>query len=291
MVDYIDLRDEDFPVTCRLQRLRAVEPHYHDDHIVIMFVLRGSVSLHTGNVHCKLKEDELAFLNAEEIHYTEEEVDNEILVAHIKTAGNYYCNSKVFGKGQLAELKEQLLMLTYFYYMDELIEEDLYMKICNQIVELVNSLFKLSENRLVEYIVTNFHRHITSQYIGEKLGINGKRLTVLLQNDGAGSLTGFVAYLRCRAADKMILNTDMQVKRICRLAGFTSERSFIRDYKAYSGKTPLQQRKLYKELCRHKFYRVKDCTPYHITETIRQYTGKLHIRIFLDKAKEQGQSH
>ena len=287
MIDYVYLSDEKLSVSCKVQRLRAVEPHYHVDRIVLLLVLEGTLNLHAGSVHRILSEGEFAFVNMGEIHYTEETQGNKVLVVHVTALDGYYKNSKVFGAEQLMELKEKLLMLSYFYYMEELIEENEYERICGEITETIKEIFAVSEEQLVKNICLNFHKKITVESVGEKVGFNGRKVTSCLQKDELGGFFRYLMFIRCKAADKLILETNMKIKKISEITGFSSVRSFIREYTAYTGRTPLQQRKFYKEACKHKFNRINEMAPRYIASEICRYVGRLCISRCLEALKQR----
>lgn len=283
MVDKVYLNEESMPLKFQFCKLRAVAPHYHEDQIVIMIVLRGKVKLHAGSLHRKLGEGEMAFINAGEVYYTEKEIENEIMVVHIKTNDKIYKKSCAFSKSECTGLKLNIMALANIYYMNELVEEDLYIKACQKILKIIDDIFAVSVRSLVEYINIDFQRRLTVADVENATGMNGRSVTAALKREEFGCFLDCLNYVRCTAADRMLLGSKIKVNEIATRNGFSSVRSFIRDFTAYSGRTPLQQRKFYKEISKHKFNRIVELPQHYTLQEIRRYVGDLYISMWMEK--------
>lgn len=281
MIDFVNLNDAAFPLTCQILELRAVAPHYHDNLVVLVIVLEGKVVLHAGGLHRELKEGEMAFINTGEVHYTEDGRNNKVLVVHADAKGDFYRNSCAFEKSEYADLKINLLSITYAYYMDELIDENEYRIICDNIAEMIKSTFNISAKKLAGHIQNNYMHRMSGIDVADATGLNSKAITAMLKKEGLGTFSDYLRYVRCTVADKLLVTSKIKINVISDLAGFSSVRSFIRDFTVYSGRTPLQQRKYYKEISKHKFNRTMDVPNHQKVEILCQYAGNLYMRGYL----------
>ena len=286
MIDFIELNEESFPIDCRLQKIKSVQPHFHSDCMVLMYVLRGQFEIHSGDFRKKAEPGDLIFINPGEVHYTSGGIENEVLVAHIKTGNNEcFSRKKTYNEEHINLLKMYLLALIYLYNMEELIEEFDYMNICCKTCELVKKIFGIDTDRCLKvhptevycYISKNYYKNITAENVADYFNISTKHLLTLIRYCGAEKFSELISDIRCREADQLLLETDSKIQTIAKKCGFLSMSVFIKKYKAFSGNTPLQQRKCYTELSKHIFNRVKDCPQYYTIESSKKYLGELCV--------------
>lgn len=90
-----------------------------------------------------------------------------------------------------------------------------------------------------EYIHANFSDPMIGLYsISDTLGISNTYLsTVFKKNYGTG-VAQYINLLRIEKAKKLILNTELSVKEIASLVGFSSDVTFIRVFKQFENTTP-----------------------------------------------------
>ena len=286
MIDYITLDELSFPIDCRLQKIKSVQPHFHNDCVVLMFILKGEFEVHSANLHKTTEAGDLIFINSGEVHYTSGGIENEVLVAHMKIGNNEtFSRRNIYDEEIMNSLKLHLLALTYLKNMEEMVEELDYMNLCRKTCELIKTLFLLDTDKCQKvhakevycYICKKYYKNITAEKVAEYFSISTKHLLTLIRCCGAESFSELLSYIRCREADKLLLETDFKIQTIAQKCGFLSMSMFIKKYKIFSGNTPLQQRKHYKERSKHIFNRVRDYPQYYTTENIIKYLGELCI--------------
>jgi len=291
MIDYVNYKADEMPVTCKLQKLRDVQPHYHDDYVVLIYVLDGQLEIYSGGSHSKMKAGDLFFVNRREVHYTVNGSDNSVVVAHVKVQEKEcYIRKKECFSEALKDLKKYLLALTYLENTERLIEESEYVKLCEKVTSLVKTIFyvkapeksRVDVNDVCRYLQEHYIKKFSPEKISDVLGITSIHLTNLLKYSGAGTFMEYLSYIRCREAECLLLDTNLSVQKIAGRCGFSSVQIFIRKYKTFSGRTPLQQRKYYKEISKHKFNRIKDYPSYYTMERITRCLGELCINSILD---------
>ncbi len=292
MIDYVNLKAEDMTVTCKLQKLKDVPPHYHDDYVTLLYVLDGQLEVFSGSFHLKMKAGDFTFINKREVHYTVNGIDNNVIVAHIKVKENSFYSRK---ENYLPnELERYILALAYLENSDLLVEENEYMELCAKVTSLIEQIFvikapeksRVNVKEVCRYLHNNYAKKISLEEMSVTLGISPIHLTNLLKNAGAGTFSEYLSDIRCREAECLLLNTDLSVQKIADRCGFSSVQTFIKTYKNFSGRTPLQQRKHYKELLKHKFNRIRDCTSYYAVERITRCLGELSIKSILEGVRK-----
>lgn len=95
---------------------------------------------------------------------------------------------------------------------------------------------------LVEYINRNITEEITLSDIASELGYNPNYLSRKIQEIFGMNLCNLIANIRADKAKYLLYETNKTGLEICYECGFGSERSFHRQFKAITGKTPKEYR-------------------------------------------------
>ena len=99
---------------------------------------------------------------------------------------------------------------------------------------------------VVSYIRENLTENITLSEIAKKLGYNPNYLSKCISNIFGSNLCTLIANIRVDKARHLLYETDKTGLEICYECGFGSERSFHRQYKAITGRTPKEYRNMLK---------------------------------------------
>lgn len=76
--------------------------------------------------------------------------------------------------------------------------------------------------------------------LAELLGVSGVTLAVKFKNSMEISPSSYMTIMRMEQAKKLLRETNMQVKEVSQAVGYGDARVFMRRFKKYTGKTPLQ---------------------------------------------------
>jgi AraC-like DNA-binding protein len=79
--------------------------------------------------------------------------------------------------------------------------------------------------------------------ISEELGVSNSYLSTTFKNTYGIGVIKYINKLRIKLAKDLILNTDMNIKKVAIAVGFSSDISFIRVFKKYEKRTPNTLRK------------------------------------------------
>ena len=148
--------------------------------------------------------------------------------------------------GFLSDSPDRLLLIHSKYISDILYEiliersrlrESNYIT-CNCIYRIKHDFdCKYTDNITLEYLEQKYHisrYHICREFI--------KRFHM--------SPIKYLNYRKIEAAKEALVNTDKKVVEIGRMVGFENPNNFIRNFKKYTGVTPLEYRKRFFEGCR-----------------------------------------
>lgn len=98
---------------------------------------------------------------------------------------------------------------------------------------------------VVSYIRENLTDNITLPSIAKSLGYNPNYLSKCISDIFGTNLCSLVANIRVDKSRYLLLETDKTGLEICYECGFGSERSFHRQFKAVTGRTPMEYRNMF----------------------------------------------
>ena len=98
---------------------------------------------------------------------------------------------------------------------------------------------------VVSYIRENLTENITLSQIAKTLGYNPNYLSQCISDVFGTNLCSLIANIRVDKARYLLFETDKTGLEICYECGFGSERSFHRQFKAITGRTPKEYRNFF----------------------------------------------
>lgn len=97
---------------------------------------------------------------------------------------------------------------------------------------------------IVEYITEHLTENITLEAIARSLSYTPNYLSARIKEIFGMNLCSLIASIRCDKARYLLHETDKTGAEICYECGFGSERSFLRQFKATTGRTPKEYRSI-----------------------------------------------
>lgn len=251
-----------------------------------MFCLSGEATVYLKGRAEKMYKGKILMINRGEVHSAEADSDNIILVAHIRISRKVTMKNETISAEKMEELADRLMVLTFLYSADEIIDDEEYWKMCMDIVDFTEKHFKVevkgSNRSLVsEMIETTRMKHnadISIDSFAKKYGVSTQYLSGLFKKAGVGTYSEYWNDIKCCEADKMVLDSCISISEIAKQCGFSSVKTFIKHYKKYSGKTPLQKRKDYNKIKLPRPGGVVDCVPHVTSELICKTFGAREIK-------------
>lgn len=107
-------------------------------------------------------------------------------------------------------------------------------------------------NRIYQYTLNNFLREITLKEISEIIHMTPHSFCRYFRSRTGKRYSAFLLEIRISHACKLLIETEETVAMICYESGFTNCSNFNRHFKARTGHTPLEYRRLFRKSARHR---------------------------------------
>lgn len=101
-------------------------------------------------------------------------------------------------------------------------------------------------NKVVQYILSNYHRKISLENISNIVGMNVDYIGRIFKKETSMTVTDFIRMVRLKKAKELLLNTDFQIDNIADMVGFSDSFYFSKVMKKSDGLSPNQWRKVAK---------------------------------------------
>ncbi len=102
--------------------------------------------------------------------------------------------------------------------------------------------------KLINYIECNYQNpNLTIDLLSDIIGLSPNYVRTIFKGAVNNSVSGYIAELRFRKAQELLLETEYPANRIAEMVGFQSNSYFYINFKKHTGNTPEQYRKLYKQ--------------------------------------------
>lgn len=105
-----------------------------------------------------------------------------------------------------------------------------------------------SENDLLtdtlKYISENYTTHLTLNSVAKRMGVTHNHLSRVFSEKIPGGFCEYVNALRVQHACELLKNTDLSVYEVLYSSGFSTQRTFYRVFKAKTGTSPKEYKKL-----------------------------------------------
>lgn len=97
------------------------------------------------------------------------------------------------------------------------------------------------------YCQLNLKRKLTISELAETVHINENYLSQFIRKSPYGSFSNMIGYMRCFAAQRLLLTTELSVIEISNQCGFSDDKYFYKHFRLAWGKTPTEHRQWYRE--------------------------------------------
>ena len=131
------------------------------------------------------------------------------------------------------------------------------------------------------YIGTHYTEKISLSTFAESLHFSKTHLASLMKNNLNLTFNESLNYMRCLQAEHLLLTTDKPNPDISNECGFSDTKYFYANFKKWYGRTPLQHKEWYEELCKAPDD-YEEIPPAQLRSFIEEYYCRYHSRKTID---------
>lgn len=267
------------PLCVRLQKIVRQEAHYHDNAIEILFCVKGSVSLRSSHRHVALRAGDVFSMDPGDIHCVYADTDNLVLLLHLNI-DHHFCPKDLISTcflacetqymnslqtGAMYRVKDLMLSLALRAFASEPPSIEM-PDLSHAARELLNTLIRhfdwlsfiwdpIGENtllkerfrRTIQYCLSNYMEKITLSMLAEREHINKNYFSVFLKHTSFNGFNSMLNFIRCDAAERMLLTTEESVVKISNTCGFSDPKYFFKHFKDWWGMTPAKLKGWYRD--------------------------------------------
>ena len=99
-----------------------------------------------------------------------------------------------------------------------------------------------------KYIENNYHNNITLDKIAAEIGFNPAYFSILFKDFFGTNFINYLCNTRIEAAKRLLMDTNIKVTTIYSMVGFSQHSYFAKQFKTYTGYTPIEYRNKYRKL-------------------------------------------
>lgn len=229
------------------------EPHFHGN-LELIYVIDGELQLVINGKEHIMHPGESYLIFPYTIHSFVVDKQTTIWVGVFSDdfVADFYGKNRffVYGKFRFEKSVETFLKEHLFYqgtpdrYM---LKACLYM-VCNECIKNADKEQRNQDSnfaeKVIRYISEHLNEELSMQQLANELNYEYHYFSNLFQQCFSIRFKAFLNMLRFEQACKLLLKNSVKITRICDECGFGSLRNFNRVFKAFSGVTPSQYRKI-----------------------------------------------
>ena len=289
-----------------LKQVQHQEAHYHNNAIEMIFCLKGSISMRSSHRHVTLHEGDVFSIDPGDIHCIYSDTDNIVIFIYINIYESLYpketiyncffaCETQYMSTLQakpMYQVKDILLSVALCLFTGNTLGNFSLNAISDKLVDLLikhfdwlsfiwdpmgeNTLFKQRIDRILDYCLKNYSQKITLSQLAEQEHINSNYFSAFLKKTSFDNFSSMLNFIRCDAAEHLLLTTDRNVIEISELCGFSDPKYFYKHFKDWWHISPAKLRKWYLDYSRTptKEYVFSNDESFSI---IKDYMYKYHL--------------
>lgn len=237
--------------------------HFHDN-VEFMYFIRGNIIFHVGGKDISFHAGDLMICNSRQMHSAqyEEEVEFISIILDIGFTDEFgFTLSEIAFQNKVTNSLIQKVMNEIdaeIVANRELSNHKLNALLQIAVIELLrnhtDSVVECPDDALtakislvkkvMDYLSTNHCKKITLDNIASCVNFNKSYITRIFKQVTKHTIWEHLNLLRCRHANKLLVQTDESIETIARTCGFESTSYFRRTYKEFmGGVTPTDYRK------------------------------------------------
>ena len=257
-------------ITSQIVHVKTIKPHFHENDLEIILVLKGNVDIYKVERHVHLQEGEFTLINRNIVHYLVGQQDAYILTTKIRLS----CFKDIFSRieyveflnnGEYGEYERLLKDRLNAIVVDGVIRNFQYQgfhhlkgeKEFNE-TQLVNFLFssyqlishwkdqeeyldlELQERYyfIVQYILEHMNQKIVVEDILKHIYMNATYFSQFMKKVSGVGFKEFVSYRKLIVAEGLLIKSNMSMVDIASAVGIYDMKSFYNVFKKYFHDSP-----------------------------------------------------
>ena len=267
---------EGTPVGIRASEIRDYPPHWHDQILEVVFVLRGRINLITSFENFAVEAGEFVLINQGEIHHIHGDGDNTVISLYIdlrsfeqyyENIGYIYFSWETFNPGNQQIQDSFRLKKLFLVLMLELGRKrdgcaDTVNRMIRKIVDLLIYRFDIAHyyndrnipreqlhkyHDIVRYLEENYAEKITMEDLAKEEYMGKNYVSQFWKRITEMNFTEFINSRRAEMAERLLLTTDLSMQDVSERCGFSDPKYFYKSFKKWYRCTPSEHRKKYRE--------------------------------------------
>lgn len=271
-IDYIN----NSPIAIEICSIRHTHVHYHSTAVELIYCLEGKVDIRCNHEIVTLEKGQIFTVDFEDVHCLFSDEDNLILIMYIDLKNlqtpwsflqyvYFACEDnscQPYQQGPLQQIKNLVLATAYIYASKGTLSQNEGSLAANKITDILSEYFdwfnyiniypnnndEIRERfqAISAYCRTNLKRKVTIAELAKTVHINENYLSQFIRKSPYGSFSNMMGYIRCFAAQHLLLTTELSVIDISNRCGFSDDKYFYKHFKLAWGQTPKEYRNWFK---------------------------------------------
>lgn len=262
------------PIAIRTYNIDTYEPHYHDDCIELLFVLKGTIRVRSSYDRFYMTKNDFTIINRGDIHYIKGDKDSLVVSLYI----------------QLKAFEEKYNYVSYIYFLCESFNANSVQKKHNpevrklftdivleaakdrkdtdaindkmwQLMDIFVGKYdfahyyngrEIPDNQLQRYyriikeIETNYGEKLDLDYFAQKEFVGKNYISQFWKKVTNMNLTDYINAIRTEKSEKMMLTSENSVNEVSFKCGFSDPKYIYKGFRKWYEKTPSQHKREYK---------------------------------------------
>ena len=268
LYEIIPALDKNFPVKLAIHPFidNGFAPHWHE-HIEVLFFTTGTFQMYCGNEYCDVQENDLVFINSNELHFSVRNENSVFWCMHINpsffkdiSTETILIENVIKEDPYIKELFRQLVdeletrregydmaikSLTYAFMTYVLRHYKKSKKEIGRFKESEARLKQLSE--VFNYISLHYAEKLSTAALAERFFLNEQYLCKIFKQATGQSVIDYINRMRIDKAAVHLEHTTDSATAIAAKVGFDDPNYFSRIFKRYTNMSPREYRKLKKQ--------------------------------------------
>ena len=256
------------PIDVSLSDMRHSHVHYHCSDIELVYCLSGSATIRCNHEEVSLSKGELFTIDCNDIHYIYSNQPNCLMILHIDMHNldlpfdylkyvYFSCQDQNIYphlKNALTKVKGMLLTLGFVFFSEQDSHTYSLPEMTNLLVRFMaehfnwynyfdgnlipNEEIRTRIYNIIQHCQINYHKKTTISDLVENLHINRNYFSQFMRKSPYRSFRNMLGYIRCYESQFLLLSTDLSLLEISCRCGFSDDKYFYKQFKAWWGYTP-----------------------------------------------------
>ncbi len=227
--------------------------HIHQ-FIELTLVISGELTVTVGNRTETLKQGQFAMILPFEAHKYDSQTKSTFIIYtfsqtlisdHIQKLGRECADKTVFDASRASLDLFNARLVDNYDFSEYSIRSCLYSMLCDR-EKQVKIIPRPADHDVISKVITEINNAYTEALplteLAKRIGYSANYLSHCIKNTVGMNYASLLSCIRCEQAKVMLTEGTSSVLDIALECGFGSERSFHRQFKSITGKTPLEYR-------------------------------------------------